>query len=229
MYLKLLIYLVFPHLPHAILPTIAAMLSGAIWAPLALLAVGAVLLALWRVGDGAFQRAGQTIGTATGLDRIGTPWVFEPAHTAGNYLLREMIFVVGRKHAAKLRAIALGFAVALPLIVLIVLSTFIGAWITPPLAGVLPQSVGHAGRNPARQLAIDGKEGFPNGVDQQQYRKPGRHGWMALHQMLAVQAIGGDLHRIAGFAQTLAQVIRRLRFVFNHQDTHVDLHCRRIA
>src|SRR5690606_40664945 len=33
----------------------------------------------------------------------------------------------------------------LPLIALIVLSTFVGAWITPPLAGVLPQSVGHAG------------------------------------------------------------------------------------
>ncbi len=96
-----------------------AMLSGAIWAPLALVAVGAVLFALWRVGDGAFARAGQTIGTATGLDRIGTPWVFEPAHTAGNYLLREMIFVVGRKHAAKLRWIALGLASVLPALVLL--------------------------------------------------------------------------------------------------------------
>ena len=38
-----------------------------------------------------------------------------------------------------------GIAHNLPLLVLIVLSTFIGAWITPPLAGVLPQSAGHAG------------------------------------------------------------------------------------
>ena len=38
-----------------------------------------------------------------------------------------------------------GLAHNLPLIALIVLSTFVGAWITPPLAGVLPQSVGHAG------------------------------------------------------------------------------------
>ncbi|GIZ13025.1 NADH-quinone oxidoreductase subunit L [Pseudomonas sp. NCCP-436] len=38
-----------------------------------------------------------------------------------------------------------GIAHNLPLVVLILLSTFIGAWITPPLAGVLPQSVGHAG------------------------------------------------------------------------------------
>ena len=38
-----------------------------------------------------------------------------------------------------------GIAYWLPLSVLIVLSTFVGALITPPLAGVLPQSVGHAG------------------------------------------------------------------------------------
>ena len=91
-----------------------AVLSGQVWAPLALLAVGAVLVALWRVGDGAFARAGQTLGTATGLDRLGVPSVFDPAHTAGNYLKREMIFVVGRKHAAKLRKIALLLASVLP-------------------------------------------------------------------------------------------------------------------
>lgn len=38
-----------------------------------------------------------------------------------------------------------GIAHNLPLLVLILLSTFVGAWITPPLAGVLPQSPGHAG------------------------------------------------------------------------------------
>ena len=95
------------------------MLTGSALAPLALVALGGVLLALWRVGDGAFARAGQTMGTATGLDRIGTPWIFEPAHTAGNYLLREMIHVVGRKHAAKLRWIALVLASVLPALVLL--------------------------------------------------------------------------------------------------------------
>ena len=39
----------------------------------------------------------------------------------------------------------MGVAHWLPLVTLIVLSTFIGALISPPLAGVLPQSVGHAG------------------------------------------------------------------------------------
>lgn len=96
-----------------------AMLSGRAWAPVLLLAVGAVLLAVWRVGDGAFARAGQSLGTATGLDRLGVPSVFDPAHTAGNYLRREMIFVVGRKHAAKLRKIALVLASLAPALVLV--------------------------------------------------------------------------------------------------------------
>jgi sulfite dehydrogenase (quinone) subunit SoeC len=96
-----------------------ALLSGQLWAPVLLLAVGAVLLALWRMGDGAFAKAGQTMGTATGLDQLGVPSVLDPAHTAGNYLKREMIFVVGRKHAAKLRMIALALASVLPALVLL--------------------------------------------------------------------------------------------------------------
>jgi len=96
-----------------------ATLSDQVWAPLALLTVGAVLLAVWRVGDGAFARAGQTLGTATGLDQLGVPSVLDPAHTAGNYLKREMIFVVGRKHAAKLRKIALVLASVLPAVILL--------------------------------------------------------------------------------------------------------------
>lgn len=91
-----------------------AMLSGRPWAPVLLLAVGAVLFAVWQVGDQAFAKAGQTMGTATGLDRLGVPSVLDPAHTAGNYLKREMIFVVGRKHAAKLRKIALALASVVP-------------------------------------------------------------------------------------------------------------------
>ncbi|ATP45922.1 NADH-quinone oxidoreductase subunit L [Pseudomonas kermanshahensis] len=42
----------------------------------------------------------------------------------------------------------------LPLGVLIVLSTFVGAWITPPLAGVLPESAGHAGGDAKHSLEI---------------------------------------------------------------------------
>ena len=47
-----------------------------------------------------------------------------------------------------------GVAHWLPLVTLIVLSTFIGALISPPLAGVLPQSVGHAGGDAQLSLEI---------------------------------------------------------------------------
>jgi DMSO reductase anchor subunit len=110
-----------------------AMLSGLDWAPVPLLAVGVALLAVWHVGDGAFARAGQTLGTATGLDQLGLPSVLDPAHTAGNYLKREMIFVVGRRHAAKLRKIALALASVIPALVLLLP---LGLW-GIALAGVL--------------------------------------------------------------------------------------------
>ncbi len=47
-----------------------------------------------------------------------------------------------------------GVAHWLPLSTLIILSTFIGALITPPLAGVLPESVGHAGGEAKHSLEI---------------------------------------------------------------------------
>lgn len=85
------------------------------------LALGALFWAVLRRGDGAFAAAGQTLGTATGLDRLGRPAVFEPAHTAGNYLQREMIHVVGRRHARRLRRIALVLAALAPALALVLL------------------------------------------------------------------------------------------------------------
>jgi DMSO reductase anchor subunit len=96
-----------------------ALTGGAILAPLPGLAMALSLAlpawaayAFWE-GDGRFAARGSTLATATGLGVIGNPRVFEPAHTGGNYLLREMIHVVGRKHAQKLRVIALA-ALVLP-------------------------------------------------------------------------------------------------------------------
>lgn len=84
--------------------------------PLALLA--AAMLWHWQQGDGAFARAGSNLGSATGLGMIGQATVFELPHTGGNYLLREMIYVVGRKHVQKLRLIALGAGAVLPAVIL---------------------------------------------------------------------------------------------------------------
>jgi DMSO reductase anchor subunit len=79
-----------------------------------LMALAVVMVLLFYMGDRQFARAGQTMGTATGLAARGEVSVFEQPHTGGNYLLREMIFVVGRKHAQKLRLIAVLFAAVLP-------------------------------------------------------------------------------------------------------------------
>jgi DMSO reductase anchor subunit len=90
-----------------------ALTGGAILAPLPGLAAGlSVVLPAWlayafREGDGRFAARGVTLTVATGLGSIGTPRVFELPHTGANYLTREMIHVVGRRHALKLRVIAI--------------------------------------------------------------------------------------------------------------------------
>lgn len=97
-----------------------AILSGnRVLALLACVLVALALLAAFRIGDKAFARAAQTIGTATGLDRIGTVRVFEQPNTSPNYLMREMIHTVGRKHAQKLRLIALIASAAVPFLLLL--------------------------------------------------------------------------------------------------------------
>jgi DMSO reductase anchor subunit len=104
-----------------------AMLAGQVALAAALAVVLAVMLVLaFTLGDRQFAARGATLGTATGLDRIGQPQVFELPHTGGNYLLREMIHVVGRKHARRLRQIAVVFAAVLPVVVLAVLPVHIG-------------------------------------------------------------------------------------------------------
>lgn len=96
-----------------------AILSGQPFAALAALGIAAVLRLAFLVGDGAFARAGQTMGAATGL--AGQISVFELPHTGDNYLMREMIHVVGRRHAEKLRLIAVVLAGIVPAAVLLLL------------------------------------------------------------------------------------------------------------
>ncbi|MFZ9200294.1 MAG: dimethyl sulfoxide reductase anchor subunit family protein [Paracoccaceae bacterium] len=96
-----------------------AMLAGQGGVAIALLALlAAALVAHWHFGDRRFAEVGATMGSATGLGDLGAVSVFDPAHTAGNYLMREMIFVVGRKHVAKLRVLALILACLIPALIL---------------------------------------------------------------------------------------------------------------
>lgn len=83
-----------------------------------LLGLGLVQTLVWNDADRRFDRSGTTIASATGLSG-GAVRSFEPPHTGPNYLLREMVYVVGRKHARRLRAIALVLASLLPAILLL--------------------------------------------------------------------------------------------------------------
>lgn len=88
--------------------------------------LGLVMVLNWVIGDTRFATVGASMGSATGLGDLGQISVFDPAHTAGNYLLREMIYVVGRKHVAKLRGLALLFAAALPALVMLLVPSPLG-------------------------------------------------------------------------------------------------------
>lgn len=58
-------------------------------------------------------------GHATGLDRFGAVRAFEAPSTEETYLTREMAFVLARKHARKLRGIALALFFIAPSLLLI--------------------------------------------------------------------------------------------------------------
>ena len=100
-----------------------ALLAGNVRFALPLLIIAGVLQAFaWFHGDGRFAASGTTMETATGLGHIGTVRAFEPPHTGTNYLMKEFIHVVGRKHALQLRVIALVLGFVVP--VLMLLMTF---------------------------------------------------------------------------------------------------------
>jgi DMSO reductase anchor subunit len=109
----------------AVLAMLAAFWGGgAVPAVLALLAgAGALLLkrAYWQAIDTAVPAA--TAESATSLGFIGKVRPLDPPHTESNYLLREMGFRVARKHAEKLRLLALvgGFAAPMLLALLALL------------------------------------------------------------------------------------------------------------
>jgi DMSO reductase anchor subunit len=68
--------------------------------------------AYWRFIDS--PSATSTAESATGLGRFGSVHGVEAPHTEENYLTREMGFVLARKHAGRLRAIALILLAAVP-------------------------------------------------------------------------------------------------------------------
>lgn len=98
------------------------------------LAVAAMKLRYWRAID-------TTPLTVTRADAVGLPGrelsVFERPHTEDNYLTREMGYVLARKHARKLRLIALAlFGVAPLLLAALVWLAPAAAMVAFPLAAL---------------------------------------------------------------------------------------------
>ena len=98
-----------------------ALLSGRVSIAMVLLLIaGGIQAWWWQTGDRTLHDSGTDMASATGLGGIGQVRAFEPPHTGTNYLLREMVHVVGRKHASKLRMIALILMMVLPIGLLLV-------------------------------------------------------------------------------------------------------------
>ncbi|VDC32960.1 dimethyl sulfoxide reductase anchor subunit family protein [Pseudogemmobacter humi] len=105
-----------------------AVLAGQGWLASGLcLSLGLALVLQFRLGDHQFAARGETMGSATGLGGIGPVRVFEQPHTGPNYLMREMIHVVGRRHARKLRLIALLCAALVPAVLCALLPPMVAA------------------------------------------------------------------------------------------------------
>ncbi|GAA6176336.1 dimethyl sulfoxide reductase anchor subunit family protein [Sulfitobacter pacificus] len=97
-----------------------ALLAGQVQGAILLIAIaGGIQIATWLIGDKRLAQSGSDMASATQLGGIGSVRAFEPPHTGTNYLLREFVHVIGRKHATKLRIIALVLMAALPVLLLL--------------------------------------------------------------------------------------------------------------
>ena len=76
----------------------------------------------WLNGDKLFMKAGSNLKSATGLGNIGEVRLLERPHTGTNYLLKEMVYVVGRKHRIRLRLIGFVLVGFFPGLVLLLFS-----------------------------------------------------------------------------------------------------------
>lgn len=94
-----------------------------------IITIAVMLIAAWAFKAKWWRRADSDIelsdaASATGLGGSGPVTLFESPHSGTNYLLNEMGFRVGRKHARKLRRIALVAGGAVPLVALAMVLKF---------------------------------------------------------------------------------------------------------
>ena len=137
-----------------------ALLSGTIWniavrawfssaccvealiATMLLLLLSVTLkLRYWRFID--TTRSASTAETATGLGRFGQVSSFERPHTEQNYLLKEMGFMLARKHAQRLRRLVLLlFAVTFALLGMLLLISTSLLWAVLATLAAITVSIG---------------------------------------------------------------------------------------
>lgn len=95
----------------------------AVWLAITGLVAGwAIKTSYWLAINGEKPR--YTAGAATGLGRFGEVRPLDPPHTTANFVMREMGYSIARKHAEKLRRMAVATAFAVPsLLILLTLVT----------------------------------------------------------------------------------------------------------
>ena len=117
------IYIAFGLASGAVLLNLLLALFGvggraAPWLAIVSLIVAAALKWLyWLAIDGEARE--HTIEAATGLGHLGKVRALEPPHTQPNFIMREMGYRVARKHAERLRKLALLLAFAAPIAMLL--------------------------------------------------------------------------------------------------------------
>lgn len=112
-----------------------------ILALIALVVAWGLKLLYWRRIDGL--KSETSTASATGLGRPGGVRTFDPPHAGVNYVMTEMGFRIGRRHARKLRRIALALGFLLPALGSLVM--VLGSGPLGILAGWLAAAAGLAG------------------------------------------------------------------------------------
>lgn len=96
-----------------------ALLTGRVELARAVLPLLLLLQVFAWIDQDRHEQADPTdIGTATGLGTRGKVRAFEAPHTGENYLTKEMVFRIGRKHSRTLKVVALALGMAAPALLL---------------------------------------------------------------------------------------------------------------
>jgi sulfite dehydrogenase (quinone) subunit SoeC len=102
------------------------------WVTVALVAVTLLMKRVYWAYIDQKPEQSLTAGDATGLGRFGTVRPLEAPHSQANFVMREMGYAVGRKHANKLRLLVQVVGFVLPLVLLVAMLT-IGGVVSLPL------------------------------------------------------------------------------------------------